>query len=512
MVPKELRLGWRDAASPEGVEVEMGEANGAQQYHQTQQLQVRRLSSSSSCRKKLCACCCCVAVVVGVIGCIAGFGVALPLATRTRFELCGANVTEATTSYLALSVRLAVYNPSFASVHISNAHVAVATGERDAAGIPFEDAATASVSYGALAACDLVDTTLVGGTASPVALECAISQYRSAKATLSELVSAFVDGGNTAPMLSMRYDVSASLMGLPVTTSQTLVINVTSWLPTLREMNSSSAAATGPPLCAAGTSDGAAFDPISILSGGSMSPPATASEALTLVHMCDASLAVAETSGGNITVFSLFLDGDVFNPLGVSAAVREASVALAIQPATPSWQGSPVTSVSPAAGGTVAACSLKRRPPSLQSFTRPPSLSTQPLTFASEEWAPFRIDCGFSAGFADLVARYESGETLPLTAVYAIDASALGITFERSETVDFELSRDEVRAQLGTVQGGGDAPSSYGPSPRLPAGADACTGFAAPYTGPASGSAFAAQLDATQGAVRLVLAEVGVTL
>ena len=67
--------------------------------------------------------------------------------------------------------------------------------------------------------------------------------------------------------------------------------------------------------------------------------------------MCDASLAVAETSGGNITVFSLFLDGDVFNPLGVSAAVREASVALAIRPATPSWQGSPPASVSPAAGG-----------------------------------------------------------------------------------------------------------------------------------------------------------------
>ena len=134
-------------------------------------------------RVACCAACCCCSTALLIILCVGGFGVALPLLTSTRVELCSLGVNESASQsrYSSLTVGLAVRNPSVLDIAVSRAIASVVPGQHAAADVPLGESARRAVDSGALAACELrASTVLRSGVPAALPLDCAISRLSGA--------------------------------------------------------------------------------------------------------------------------------------------------------------------------------------------------------------------------------------------------------------------------------------------------------------------------------------------
>ena len=170
------------------------------------------------CLTKPSLCCCLGTVVLTLLTLllILWFGLVAPLLYRAEFSLCGLNITDESSSFIAYEFLFGIYNPTISDLVVPGAHVALVADEREPEAVPLEleGGARKSVDYGALVACELSDVTLPAGRSSPMRLTCALSQYSSQRRALSNVVNTVVDGSGDLLNFSMRYHGQLGALGL----------------------------------------------------------------------------------------------------------------------------------------------------------------------------------------------------------------------------------------------------------------------------------------------------------
>ena len=100
-------------------------------------------------------------------------------------------------------------------------------------------------------------------------------------------------------------------------------------------------------------------------------------------------------------------------------------------------------------------------------------------TLRPQDWTALALDCSFATSLADAVANYTAGDTITMSMIAGVSASAMGVGFNRQmgRPIQFSLARADVLAALNEASAKGDG-TAYGP-PRLPPGVASCGGFTA---------------------------------
>ena len=462
---------------------------------------------------------------------VVGFGVVLPAMTQLGFELCDVNLTASTREYIAMDVIVALNNPTIAPLVLRSVKASVVTGVRERETIPFEDSIYTSVAYGALVACQATDLTLDASTPTAVFISCALSQYASARASLTAVVESFIDGSE-APPLSLRYQLNASYLAFPLNLGGVQLVNLSSTLapppavvspppppppppfvsppPGLPPAPMAPPSPPPPSLCPAELRADGGFNPLSILAGGGIGLPGTLREALTLIRLCDllmcqeggeagsgvssvvipnggdpllalaappselpmapdseavcgAEVASAAARNGLVSVRMTL---STYNPLSLGAWIGDVSLVMALAPTTPTWQGRANESIT---STNILSCALAPQ------F----NLRGRGTTLRPQDWTALALDCSFATSLADAVANYTAGDTITMSMIAGVSASAMGVGFNRQmgRPIQFSLARADVLAALNEASAKGDG-TAYGP-PRLPPGVASCGGFTA---------------------------------
>ena len=387
------------------------------------------------------------------------FGLVAPLLYRAEFSLCGLNITDESSSFIAYEFLFGIYNPTISDLVVPGAHVALVADEREPEAVPLEleGGARKSVDYGALVACELSDVTLPAGRSSPMRLTCALSQYSSQRRALSNVVNTVVDGSGDLLNFSMRYHGQLGALGLGPFTVQggqqfQLDPNRT------RESQQSSLRRRFNDRHCSGE-NATKFDWQLFVTGTSIGIPENAAERRRLfsvcgIALCEREAGVPDTDVSAACAWALSdrlaasrLVGrvvlSVFNPVSIALSLRGVGISLALSPSSAVWTDTAVASVVASGEGSVLACSL------------PGSVKLK-----SASWTEITLECAIGPALANLTADFQAGATSSLNAAFFISASAFGVSFSGDFTSAFDLSTADVDLEPPRVE--------YVPVPALP--------------------------------------------
>ena len=387
------------------------------------------------------------------------FGLVAPLLYRAEFSLCGLNITDESSSFIAYEFLFGIYNPTISDLVVPGAHVALVADEREPEAVPLEleGGARKSVDYGALVACELSDVTLPAGRSSPMRLTCALSQYSSQRRALSNVVNTVVDGSGDLLNFSMRYHGQLGALGLGPFTVQggqqfQLDPNRT------RESQQSSLRRRFNDRHCSGE-NATKFDWQLFVTGASIGFPENAAERRRLfsvcgIALCEREAGVPDTDVSAACAWALSdrlaasrLVGrvvlSVFNPVSIALSLRGVGISLALSPSSAVWTDTAVASVVASGEGSVLACSL------------PGSVKLK-----SASWTEITLECAIGPALANLTADFQAGATSSLNAAFFISASAFGVSFSGDFTSAFDLSTADVDLEPPRVE--------YVPVPALP--------------------------------------------
>ena len=417
------------------------------------------------------------------------FGLVAPLLYRAEFSLCGLNITDESSSFIAYEFLFGIYNPTISDLVVPGAHVALVADEREPEAVPLEleGGARKSVDYGALVACELSDVTLPAGRSSPMRLTCALSQYSSQRRALSNVVNTMVDGSGDLLHFSMRYHGQLGALGLgPFTVQggQQFQLDPNSTRPepspplppqsppSLLPPSPSSPPSQPPqppqPQSLLGGrfndrhcsgENATRFDWQLFVAGTSIGIPENAAERRRLFSVCgialcereagvpdtDVSAACAWALSDRLSASRLVgrVGLSVFNPVSIALSLRGVGISLALSPSSAVWTDTAVASVVASGEGSVLACSM------------PGSVKLK-----GASWTEITLECAIGPALANLTADYQAGATSSLNAAFFISASAFGVSFSGDFTSAFDLSTADVDLEPPRVE--------YVPVPALP--------------------------------------------
>ena len=415
------------------------------------------------CLTKPSLCCCLGTVVLTLLTLllILWFGLVAPLLYRAEFSLCGLNITDESSSFIAYEFLFGIYNPTISDLVVPGAHVALVADEREPEAVPLEleGGARKSVDYGALVACELSDVTLPAGRSSPMRLTCALSQYSSQRRALSNVVNTMVDGSGDLLNFSMRYHGQLGALGLGPFTFQGG-----------QQFQLDPSNRTRPdPILGGRVNDrhcsgenATKFDWQLFVTGTSIGLPENAAERRRLFSMCGITLCereagVRDTDAARVSAACNWALSDrlsasrlvgrvvlsVFNPVSIALSLRGVGISLALSPSSAVWTDTAVASVVDSGEGSVLACSL------------PGSVKLK-----GASWTGLTLECVIGPALADLTADYQAGATSSLNAAFFLSASAFGVSFSGDFTSAFDLSTADVDLEPPRVE--------YVPVPALP--------------------------------------------
>ena len=386
------------------------------------------------------------------------FGLVAPLLYRAEFSLCGLNITDESSSFIAYEFLFGIYNPTISDLVVPGAHVALVADEREPEAVPLEleGGARKSVDYGALVACELSDVTLPAGRSSPMRLTCALSQYSSQRRALSNVVNTVVDGSGDLLNFSMRYHGQLGALGLGPFTFQGG-----------QQFQLDPSNRTRPDLMLGGRvndrhcsgENATKFDWQLFVTGTSIGIPENAAERRRLfsvcgIALCEREAGVPDTDVSAACAWALSdrlaasrLVGrvvlSVFNPVSIALSLRGVGISLALSLSSAVWTDTAVASVVASGEGSVLACSL------------PGSVKLK-----SASWTEITLECAIGPALANLTADFQAGATSSLNAAFFISASAFGVSFSGDFTSAFDLSTADVDLEPPRVE--------YVPVPALP--------------------------------------------
>ena len=413
------------------------------------------------CLTKPSLCCCLGTVVLTLLTLllILWFGLVAPLLYRAEFSLCGLNITDESSSFIAYEFLFGIYNPTIGDIVVPGAQVALVADEREPEAVPLEleGGARKSVDYGALVACELSDVRLPAGRSSPMRLTCALSQYSSQRQALSTVVNTFVDGSGNLLNFSLRYHAQFGALGLGPFTAQggqqfQLDPNRT------RESQQSSLRRRFNDRHCSGE-NATKFDWQLFVTGASIGFPENAAERRRLFSVCgialcereagvpdtDVSAACAWALSDRLSASRLVgrIGLSVFNPVSIALSLDGVGISLARSPSSAVWTDTAVASVVDSGEGSVLACSL------------PGSVKLK-----GASWTGLTLECAIGPALANVTADYQAGATSSLNAAFFISASAFGVSFSGDFTSAFDLSTADVDLEPPRVE--------YVPVPALP--------------------------------------------
>jgi hypothetical protein len=415
------------------------------------------------CLSKPSLCCCLGTVVLTLLTLllILWFGLVAPLLYRAEFSLCGVNITDESSSFIAYEFLFGVYNPTMSDMVVPGAQVALVADEREPEAVPLEleGGARKSVDYGALVACELSDVTLPAGRSSPMRLTCALSQYSSQRQALSNVVNTLVDGSGDLLHFSTRYHAQFGALGLgPFTVQGGQQFQLD---PNMTRPNQTT------PLLGGRFNDRhcsgenqTKFDWQMFITGSSIGIPENAAERRRLFSVCGIALCEREASVPDTDAFSAAcawalsdqlsasrlvgrIGLSVFNPVSIALGLDGLGISLALSPSSAVWTDTAVASVVASGEGSVLACSL------------PGSVKLK-----GASWTGLTLECAIGPALANLTADYEAGATSSLNAAFFLSASAFGVSFSGDFTSAFDLFAADVDLEPPRVE--------YMPVPALP--------------------------------------------
>ena len=427
-----------------------------------------------------------------------------------EISLCGVNITDQSSSYIAYAIDFGVFNPTITDIVIPSAYISMVADDREPEAVPLdrERGVRKSVDYGALLACELIDVTMRSGHASDVRMTCALSQYSFARTELSRVVNAMIAGEGGMLYFSTRYEILLGLFGLPpnnFTGGRVFKLNPNS---TEDRQNATSDARQrfNDQHCRA--ANGTSFDWRTLITGNSIGFPENMEEIQRLVHLCglalcerhdgieedDASPAgllappgsdlppidegalgttvapLADriaTACGRAMASRMEADGHVgtrlalslFNPVAIKVNMDELGVAIARSPTTAVWDSQAGAASSVAVHGAVLACS-----------------APQGSRFKGATWTQLELDCVLGPELTAVASDYRAGLPLNLSAASAYAAGAFGVSFSGETTTPwFEISKADASGEFFDDAGRPE----YMPVPELPSTAEACAGLRA---------------------------------
>jgi len=405
--------------------------------------------------------CCCLKTVVGVLLTLLltlWLGLVAPLWYRAEASLCGLNITDETSTLIAIEFSFGIYNPSMSDIVVPGAQVALVADAREPEAVPLEleGGARKSVDYGALVACELSDVALPAGRSSPMRLTCALSQYASQRQALSTVANTLIDGSGKLLLFSMRYHARVGALGLDPFTiwggrqfslgngNVTATVDPNRTHPEPSLPSPPSPPSPQPALLGGrfndrhcGGKNVTKFDWQLFITGTENVAERRRLFSVCRLALCErgADFQVApETDAARVSAACAWALSDwlstsrlvgrvefsVFNPLSVSLSIDQLDVSLALSPSSAVWADTAAASVVDSGRGSVLACSL---------------LGSVKLRGAS--WTGLTLECAIGPALANLTADYQAGATSSLNAAFSFSASAFGVSFSDEFTTAF---------------------------------------------------------------------------